>query len=88
MLVLNRRTSESVVIDGRIVVRVLRVDGDGVKLGIEAPPSISIHREEVYHEIQQCNKEAATPKRQDVPKLPASVGSSPRITNRAVEAVP
>jgi carbon storage regulator len=87
MLVLNRRTSESVVIDGRIVVRVLRVDGDGVKLGIEAPASISVHREEVYYEIQQSNKEAATPRRQEVPKLHANVGSSPRTTSHAVEAV-
>ena len=69
MLVLTRRTDESLVIDGRIVVRVLRVDGDGVRLGIVAPAEISVHREEVYQEIQQSNQEAATPKREDVPKL-------------------
>ncbi len=89
MLVLNRRTSESLVIDGRIIVRVLRVDNDGVKLGIEAPPSISVHREEVYREIHQSNKEAATPKRQDVPQLHADAArsSSPRATCPAVKAV-
>lgn len=69
MLVLTRRTNESVVIDGRIVVRVLRVDGDGVKLGIEAPTEVSVHREEVYQEIQQSNREAAAPQRSKVPKL-------------------
>lgn len=87
MLVLNRRTSESLVIDGRIMVRVLRVDNDGVKLGIEAPASISVHREEVYNEIQQSNKDAITPKHQDVPKLPANVEFSPRTNNPAVKAV-
>ena len=87
MLVLNRRTGESLVIDGRIVVRVLRVDNDGVKLGIEAPASISVHREEVYNEIQQSNKDAITPKHQDVPKLHANTGSSPQTPNHAVEAV-
>jgi len=69
MLVLTRRTGENVVIDGRIVVRVLRIDGDGVKLGIEAPAEVSVHREEVYNDIQQSNKEAAAPGRGDVPKL-------------------
>lgn len=87
MLVLARRTDESVVIDGRIVVRVLRVDGDVVKLGIEAPAEISVHREEVYQEILQSNKEAVTPKRGDVPKLHANPRSSPRATSQAVKAV-
>jgi len=77
MLVLTRKTDESVVIDGRIVVRVLRVDGDGVKLGIEAPAEVSVHREEVYREIQQSNKEAVTPTRRKVPKLEMNAGLSP-----------
>jgi carbon storage regulator len=82
MLVLTRRTNESVVIDGRIVVRVLRVDGDGVKLGIEAPAEISVHRQEVYQEIQQSNKEAATPTRRNAPKLELNAMPSSRPTLR------
>ena len=70
MLVLTRRTDENVVIEGRIVVRVLRVDGDGVKLGIEAPAEISVHRQEVYEEIQQSNREALTHGLTAVPRLP------------------
>lgn len=77
MLVLTRRTGENVVIDGRIVVRVLRVDGDGVKLGIDAPTEVSVHREEVYKEIQQSNKEAATPKRSELPKLETNTAKPP-----------
>lgn len=77
MLVLTRRTGENVVIDGRIVVRVLRVDGDGVKLGIEAPTEVSVHREEVYQEIQQSNKEAATRRSHPVPKLSVRAHGSP-----------
>ena len=59
MLILSRKTGETVVIDGRIRVKVIRVEGDVVKIGIEAPPEVSIHREEVYNEIQRSNQEAA-----------------------------
>jgi len=82
MLVLTRRTHENVVIDGRIVVHVLRVDGDGVKLGIEAPASISVHREEVYREIQQSNREAVTPNRRQVPRLETGNVSSSKPPSR------
>ena len=75
MLVLTRRTDESLVIDGRIIVRVLRVDGDGVRLGIEAPASISVHRQEVYDEIQQSNREALTRVPVTGPRLPEQLTS-------------
>ena len=60
MLILSRKTGESVVIDGRIVVKIIRTDGDTVKVGIEAPSNIPVHRQEVYEEIQRANREAAT----------------------------
>ncbi|MBM3849970.1 MAG: carbon storage regulator CsrA [Verrucomicrobia bacterium] len=60
MLILSRKTGESVIIDGRIVVKIIRTDGDTDKVGIEAPSSIPVHRQEVYEEIQRANREAAT----------------------------
>ena len=69
MLILSRKPGETVVIDGRIRVKVIRVEGDVVKIGIDAPADISIHRQEVYDDIQRSNKEAATPDQPVVPKI-------------------
>ncbi len=69
MLILSRKVGETVVIDGRIRVKVVRVEGDVVKIGIEAPSDVSIHRQEVYDEIQKSNKEAATGVHPVLPRL-------------------
>ena len=69
MLILSRKPGETVVIDGRIRVKVIRVEGDVVKIGIDAPAEVSIHREEVYDEIQRSNKEAVTSNQPAVPKI-------------------
>jgi carbon storage regulator len=60
MLILSRKVGESIVIDGRIVVKIVRLDGDMIKLGIEAPSEVPVHRQEVYDEIQKSNREAMT----------------------------
>ena len=53
MLILSRKLNESIVIDGRIVVKVLRIEKDSVKLGIQAPPEVPVHREEIHEAIQK-----------------------------------
>ncbi|MBD3180322.1 MAG: carbon storage regulator CsrA [Candidatus Latescibacteria bacterium] len=58
MLVLTRRVNEKIVISTDIFVTVLNVDGDQVKLGIDAPGDISIHRQEVFNDIMRSNREA------------------------------
>lgn len=70
MLILSRKIGETIVIDGRIRVKIMRVEGDGVKIGIEAPPEISVHRQEIYDEIQKNNREALTESREPRPELP------------------
>jgi carbon storage regulator len=53
MLILSRKLNESIVIDGRIVVKVLRIEKESVKLGIQAPPEVPVHREEIHEAIQK-----------------------------------
>ncbi len=72
MLILSRKTNESIVIDGRIVIKIVRVDGEVVKVGIEAPSDVPVHRQEVYDEIQRANREALTRTGQPLPKLQKS----------------
>lgn len=53
MLVLSRKKNEKIVIDGNIVITVVEVRGDKVRLGIEAPKDVPIHRSEIYDAIQK-----------------------------------
>jgi carbon storage regulator len=69
MLILSRKLNESIIIDGRIIVKVLRIDKDTVKLGIQAPAELPVHREEI-HEVIQKNKQAAA----NGPKPPSGEG--------------
>lgn len=55
MLVLARRLNESIMIGDNIEVVVIDIKGDQVKLGIKAPKKITVHRKEIYEEIQQEN---------------------------------
>ncbi|MFC4062579.1 carbon storage regulator CsrA [Planomonospora corallina] len=61
MLVLTRRSGESLMIGDDVVVTVLDVRGDVVRIGIRAPRSVPVHREEVFRELQAANREAASP---------------------------
>jgi carbon storage regulator (csrA) len=59
MLVLTRKKNESIIIGDNIEICVIDVSGDQVKMGIRAPKTVSIHRKEVFEEIQEENKKAA-----------------------------
>ncbi len=58
MLVLGRKNNESIIIDDNIVVTILAVEGDRVKIGIQAPPRISILRQELYDSVKSENLRA------------------------------
>ena len=59
MLVLTRKLGESIRIGDTIIVKVVDLDSRHVKLGIDAPKSISVNREEIYERIQKENKAAS-----------------------------
>lgn len=58
MLVLTRKKKESIRVGDDISITVLGIEGDQVKLGIDAPEHIDIHRQEVYVSIQQENRQS------------------------------
>ncbi|SDL67788.1 carbon storage regulator CsrA [Halarsenatibacter silvermanii] len=59
MLVLTRKKDEKIMIGENIEIQVLSIEGNQVQIGIEAPRSIEVHREEIYERIRQENVEAA-----------------------------
>ena len=60
MLILTRRVGENVIVGDDIVISVIEVRGDAVRIGIQAPRSVTVHREEVYVELQRANEQAAS----------------------------
>lgn len=53
MLVLSRKHNESIVINGNIIVTVIDIRGDKIRLGIDAPKDVPVHRREVQDKIQE-----------------------------------
>jgi carbon storage regulator len=56
MLVLSRKKNESIIINDNIVVTIVEVRGDKVRLGIDAPKEVTVHRREVYDAIKESEK--------------------------------
>ena len=58
MLLLTRKLGENIRIGDDVKITIVEVKGNHVKLGIDAPPSVKVHREEIYERIQQENRRA------------------------------
>ncbi len=70
MLVLSRKSGESIVIGNDITITVVEFRGDQVRLGIDAPRSVPVYREELYAEVSRQNREAAGVDVSDLEGLP------------------
>lgn len=69
MLILTRKLGESITIGDEIKVTVLGVFGRQVRLGVDAPPAVIVHREEIYLKIQDENRAASGSIRDDLTKI-------------------
>lgn len=69
MLVLSRRVGESIVIGDEVRVSILEVRGDVIRVGIDAPRSVAVHRAELLEELETSNQEAASPSEDAVASL-------------------
>ncbi|PCL91535.1 carbon storage regulator CsrA [Paenibacillus lautus] len=58
MLILSRSKGQKIMINDNIVLSVIEVNGDQVRIGIEAPANVTIYREEIYEAIKQQNQNA------------------------------
>jgi carbon storage regulator len=77
VLVLTRRANQSIMIGADIVVTVLDVKGDQVRIGIQAPRSVTVHREEVVAELAKANRDAATSARGGIEGLSKAIPPPP-----------
>lgn len=69
MLVLSRRVGESVVIGDDVTITVLEVRGDVVRVGIDAPRSVQVHRAELLEQLESSNRQSASPSEDAVASL-------------------
>lgn len=73
MLVLSRRVGESVVVGDDVTITVLEVRGDVVRVGIDAPRSVSVHRAELLAQLEESNRTAASPSDDAVASLTQAI---------------
>ena len=77
MLVLSRRVGESVVIGDDVTITILEVRGDVVRVGIDAPRSIAVHRAELLEQVEGSNRDAASPSDDAVASLSRALKERP-----------
>lgn len=70
MLILTRKKDESIIIDGNIEIQIIGIEDGKVKIGINAPKSVSIHRSEIFEKIKESNM-ASTVKNSNLQALGA-----------------
>ncbi len=85
MLVLSRKKNESIVVDDAIVITVVEIRGDKVRLGIEAPKEVPIHRSEIYAAIQAQLNADSERQAGSAPVPPSGDGELPEVSKTPVE---
>jgi len=88
MLVLSRRVGESLVIGDNVVVTVLEVRGDMIRIGIDAPREVKVHRSEVFQAIEEANKAAASPAAQSIAAFTSALAAKKPAGDKATSDKP
>lgn len=86
MLVLSRQRDETIMIGDDIEITVVDIRGDKVRLGINAPSRIAVHRKEVYDAIRAENQHAATINKNDIPGITPQLTPAASGASRAISA--
>lgn len=79
MLIITRRPGEKVMVGDDVVIEVLEMSGSSVRIGISAPKSIPVYREEIYSAVKAENAAAAA---SDIAQLPDELAGEPATTDR------
>jgi carbon storage regulator len=80
MLVLSRMKNESIVINDDITIVIVEIRGDKVRIGVEAPKEVPVHRNEVYEALRRNGRQWEEPELPEEQSLPASITSQPAMT--------
>ncbi len=76
MLVLTRKAGESIVIGNEVVITVLEVRGGQIRLGVDAPRNLAVHRAEIYQQVMEENQAASIDAAEAVPEILRTTASS------------
>lgn len=87
MLVLSRQRDETIMIGDEVEITVVDIRGDKVRIGINAPSRIAVHRKEVYEAIRKENERAASLSAGDIDSLRGAVSSGPQRTRSRAPVV-
>lgn len=78
MLVLSRKVGESIVIGDEVTVSILEVRGDLIRVGINAPRSVKVHRQEVFEAIEAANRAAVVQSVDAISDFATALGAHPK----------
>jgi len=77
VLVLSRKVGESIVIGDDVIVTILEIRGDLIRVGIDAPRHIKVHRREVFEAIEAANREAVAPTLEAISEFASAIKGLP-----------